>query len=218
LNLSPLNDNTHILWTDPGQTKLALTVCGHINDTCGVSGECTQPNCCTFCQYWKADPDFDGACLGKIYSGSQPSGGGVLLTYTGGDRVTTPTVGDRVAHIDVQCGSDAFHWGEFDSPTKPAADGKYYYNITITTNVICGGASGLFGGGIFLILVLGVALPVYVIGGVAWNKLKENKEGAELFPHVEFWAASPGYFMKGCSFTMNKLTGGRFGGGYETVS
>ena len=69
-----------------------------------------------------------------------------------------------------------------------------------------------------MIILFAVILPVYLIGGVLWNKLKEHKEGVELIPNYDFWAASPGYFLAGCTFTKDKLLGLCGRSGYDSVS
>lgn len=129
----------------------------------------------------------------------------------------TCKAGPREAFIDVLCGSHDWEQENFQQAQGVGSDGAYAYNITVKTSHICGG-SGIGGGGYFLIILFAVVLPVYLIGGVAWNKFKEQKEGVEVIPNYEFWVATPGYFLAGCNFTKDKVLGLCGRGGYDTVS
>eukprot|EP01127_Copromyxa_protea_P000425 TRINITY_DN10353_c0_g1_i1.p1 TRINITY_DN10353_c0_g1~~TRINITY_DN10353_c0_g1_i1.p1 ORF type:complete len:243 (-),score=62.48 TRINITY_DN10353_c0_g1_i1:37-765(-) len=219
-DLAGFRDNTYKYEWSTG-AYVVISLCGTINTSCGISGGCTAPDCCAFCQLWTSDGQTDGACLGKNFAGSVPISGGIQMKYTGGDPVASPP-GPREGFVDVICDSSTlFSPSGFvqAQPNNPGPDGAYAYNLTVKTSAVCsGGAGGLGGGGVFLIILFCVVLPVYLIGGVCWNKFKEQKEGVELIPNYEFWAASPGYFLAGCTFTKDKILGLCGRSGYDTVA
>jgi len=222
-DFSGMVDKTHKwMWKD--QQYVVLTLCGTINASCGITGECTSPHCCTFCQLWITDGQEDGACLGKTYTSFTTTSEGIKMKYVGGDPVPQGPqgpAGPREAFIDVICGKVEWDQSGFHEATAIGPDGSYAYNLTVTTSLACGGGGGggkIGGGGYFLIIILGVVLPVYLLGGVLYNKFQAGKDGIELVPNYDFWVASPGYFVGGCMFTKNKILGLCGRSGYDTVS
>jgi len=127
----------------------------------------------------------------------------VKITYGGGDLVDiTP----RQVDIDITCDPGAsvltflsFVAAQPQTPAPPA----YLYTLTLTSSVLCG-AGGISGGSGFLIALFG-GIILYLIGGVLYNKLKEQKEGIELIPNVEFWKEVPGYLVDGVMFSKSKI-------------
>jgi hypothetical protein len=67
-----------------------------------------------------------------------------------------------------------------------------------------GRAGGLSGGSWFLIVVFGIFLPVYLVGGAAWQH-KNGHTGVELIIHLEFWKEFPNYVKEGFAVTKAKL-------------
>ena len=63
------------------------------------------------------------------------------------------------------------------------------------------GASGLSGGSLFLILLLGVAVPIYLGGGYFYNFKYTEKRGIEAVPQIEYWRQLPGLVKDGCLFS-----------------
>merc|ERR1711934_22319 len=192
---------------------------GNNNEMCA-----NKPSCCGICQRWvDQDTSPQGACLG-VYKAGSVVDGHVVLDYQGGDPVSGDAPpGPREGKLRLICDKSK------TDPTpvpgtfvEPSADGHtpntpYIYTLDVQTAAVCAGAggSGVPGGGIFLILLF-VGFIVYLIGGVAFNKFKEEKEGIELIPHVDFWRETPAYFIAGCQFCWGKISGG--GSGYDTVS
>ena len=62
---------------------------------------------------------------------------------------------------------------------------------------------GYFGTALIIILIVGVVL--YLIGGIAYNKIKG---GTGTHIHGEFWSSVPDHFINGHKFVRSKFTGG----------
>jgi len=88
----------------------------------------------------------------------------------------------------------------------PAAQETQYpqYTVTFTGPLSSDGdaaAGGLSGGSLFLILFLGVALPVYLGGGWYYNHKYKELQGVEAVPQIEYWRQLPGLVKDGCIFS-----------------
>ena len=86
----------------------------------------------------------------------------------------------RTLTIDFTCPKDASAliptaW----NATNPEGTCDFIYNIP-TCAVCKGGCSGGGWGAMFLILLLGVCLPVYLIAGMIYNYVKREYRGKEL--------------------------------------
>ena len=230
LDLASYNNNMQkYVYDTQGGAFVLVSLCGHINVTCGGAQDgikCAQTatGCCAFCQNYPIDGgQMVGVCLGGDYVSFNVIEGGIKMKYLNGDAVQPGDKvkgGPREVFVDVKCKAGVqFEASSFVQASSPQSDGSYAYNLTVHTSAACGGAGGGLGGGAyFLIIILGVVLPVYLFGGIAWNKFKEGKEGVEVMPNYEFWAASPGYFLAGCIFTKDKVLGLCGRSGYDTVS
>ncbi|UJR11406.1 hypothetical protein I4U23_015586 [Adineta vaga] len=92
---------------------------------------------------------------------------------------------------------------------------KQIYLMTLSSKCACWngckGGSGtksngeISGGSIFLIIVL-ILLIVYLIGFMAFNKLKRKATGIDIIPHRTFWVSLPNYAVAGTKFTFGKIT------------
>jgi hypothetical protein len=68
-----------------------------------------------------------------------------------------------------------------------------------------GGPSSFDDGWIFVIIVL-CGLFLYFVVGIIVLKFVMHKEGREIVPQVEFWAALPGLVLDGMKFAWRKIT------------
>ena len=108
---------------------------------------------------------------------------------------------------------------------------SYQYTISLTSKCACPGgcsgggggdvASGLTGGGIFLILFF-VGGALYAGIGFAYGFKMLGLTGVEAFPNIAFWRDFPALLKEGCGFFVAKVKGlsggGGGGGGYATVA
>jgi len=202
------------LWDEHQQTNAVdFSICKTGATPCGT-GVCGKPNCCGSCQRWVDDSGPTGVCLG-IYKETvlwkdDKEATHVALHYTGGDPVPQPP-GPRELYINLTCSTSATKLTpkQFVQPTPDnhPPNAPYIYSIVIETNAVCGSGTGggVYGGGVFLILLF-VGFFVYFAAGVAYN-FSQHKEGRELVPHIEFWSDSPTLFIEGCHITWRKITG-----------
>jgi hypothetical protein len=78
---------------------------------------------------------------------------------------------------------------------------------------------GTSGGTVFIIILI-VLIAVYLIGGVSYNRFKENQTGLALLPHPTFWLLLVGLFINGCRFTLSYIRAcgqGTSTGKYDSV-
>ena len=66
------------------------------------------------------------------------------------------------------------------------------------------GQGGLSGGSIFLIILL-VAVVLYLVGGVLFNKYRRGATGTDVLPNKAFWLDLPGLVAEGCRFSWHKI-------------
>ena len=70
-------------------------------------------------------------------------------------------------------------------------------------------ASGMTGGGVFIILLV-IVIPLYVLGGLCYNKFKANQTGWALLPNRSFWLLLFQFFLSGCQTSWTFVrTGGK---------
>jgi len=79
-----------------------------------------------------------------------------------------------------------------------------------------GDTGGLTAGSILLITCF-VLVLVYLLGGIAFNKVTRQATGVEVMPHPEFWKGLPGLIKDGMVFSWGKMTGKSRSSGYESV-
>jgi len=72
-----------------------------------------------------------------------------------------------------------------------------------------GSSGGLSGGSIFLIIILCVSVT-YLVGGVIFNKVKNNAAGVEMIPNHGFWLGLPGLVADGFRFVIGKFRGASY--------
>lgn len=68
-----------------------------------------------------------------------------------------------------------------------------------------GGSDGISPGSVIVIIFFAL-LVVYLIAGIAFNKVKRQNTGKELVPNVTFWSSLPGLIKDGAMFTFGKIT------------
>jgi len=97
-------------------------------------------------------------------------------------------------------------------------DGSLHYDFTWDTAHACplavGGAGGLSGGWIFVIILLCLVV-VYIVAGIILNKFVRHQSGLDLIPNFEFWKSLPGLVKDGVFFILRPCLGNR--GGYTNV-
>ncbi|KAL6058396.1 Maintenance of telomere capping protein 6 [Balamuthia mandrillaris] len=105
---------------------------------------------------------------------------------------------------------------------NPVENPPLTYNFEWTSQYVCPGGGGGGGGGhhkkspaisggwIFIICLFSVTL-LYFVGGVLYQKFKNNATGKDLIPNVGFWTSLPGLVKDGFVFTFSKIRG-LFGG------
>lgn len=167
-------------------------------------------------QSWTYDPAPSGSTNPQIvvkYTGGQGNKPGTLL------RETQVTI-----NCNPSATQDTFQWGSsFPSGVLTV------YAFTITSKAACGkqvcagapgapGSSsgapvgwilvGLFLGGIFLYVAIGVAIA---------HRGHPELSFSEKLPHREFWSEVPTHIKNGFAFSKNKITGGKGGGGTYTA-
>jgi len=129
----------------------------------------------------------------------------ITMTYTGGDPAEGQVRGGTVI---VTCEPNA------KEPTgmvanNPPLNNLNGYQVKFHSMHACQkkpGSNGLSGGSVLLILLF-VFFAVYLIGGVAFNKFRNEATGIDLVPNLEFWQTFPHLVKEGCLFTYGKVTG-----------
>jgi len=115
----------------------------------------------------------------------------------------------RVTTINVECDNKATT-GTVVSIVEPTDNNqKCKYTITMKHSAACKGGGGLSGGSVFLIILLCLSVT-YLVGGVIFNKVRNDASGVALIPNVEFWQGLPGLIVDGFRFVKGKFTGGSY--------
>jgi len=179
---------------------------------CGTGFSCGTVACSTnnagSCQSW-ADFMTPGsqACAGQSAPQNLlglPDGKGVSLSYVGGD---TYQGNARKTNINLNCAPDETGWGTvfFDDSRQS----ELIFTVTISSPHACpggGGSEGLSGGSVILIILV-VVIPIYLVGGMVFNKVRRNATGVELIPNLEFWKVVPGLVKDGFLFIIRRGQG-----------
>mmetsp|Transcript_23229 Transcript_23229/g.25799 ORF Transcript_23229/g.25799 Transcript_23229/m.25799 type:complete len:259 (-) Transcript_23229:19-795(-) len=180
-------------------------ICGPKGFTCGTN---TGPDTCGVCSAWEGNWNdlYMQSCHGLYVEDSfkfreaVPDGIELLLSNGDGSSKT-----DLILICDP--GYEGFSNVEIDNQSS------YHVKITVRTKEACSIPSSGVGGlsvGSILLIVFFVGVILYIIGGVAWNKLKEKKpwsDNIELLPNFNFWKQVPGLTLDGIMFIINKIRG-----------
>jgi len=183
IDLGPIIGQT--ITTNDGFSDYKVSVCQD-NMQCGA---CAPAG---FCQV----NEFFSDCLGKFSAVSVMADGTVQLLYDEGDWGNT---------------------GQLKLNCNPAADtfqnikGEQFYKVTTAdSKYACAAPPGGYGAlslGTVIMIVITVLVVVYLVVGILWNKFREEKEGVDLLPNVEFWTSVPGLVKDGAVFTKEKISG-----------
>jgi hypothetical protein len=80
-------------------------------------------------------------------------------------------------------------------------------SFAVSLTLDCGGgAGGLSGGGLFLIIFFSLFAAYFIIGFLVC-KFVFKKEGMDAVPQRSFWCALPGFFIAGCKCLIGKIRG-----------
>jgi hypothetical protein len=205
-------------WGTTATNVLTFAPCGFISQSCGrdpLRNQCSIKNseCCIACQNWQQTPGIvEGLCIGTNFAGISSSGSdSVQILYDKGDlqnNLVTQT--QFIITCDSTVG-DTLVFESFYQPAYPPI-GPYMFTVNLKSKTLCGGniVIPLFGhsislGSILLIILLGFAFPIYLIGGISLNVLKYEKRGLEVIPHFEFWKTSPIFARDGFYFIIEKV-------------
>jgi len=174
------------LSTTDGFSNYQITVC---KDALKC-GNCPNAG---FCQ----TNEFFNDCMGK-FSGASATvdGKGLTIYYDGGDFGNS-------GQLRLNCKPDAVEFENIQGQNfykVIVADSKYACPVPLTQ----GGALSIGSG---IMITIAVLLVVYLTGGILWNKFKQEKDGMELVPNVEFWSSLPGLVKEGFQFTIEKIRG-----------
>jgi hypothetical protein len=132
----------------------------------------------------------------------------------GGSSVTTTTADNLVAQ-DFTVPADAVDGPtmlrvavqERATPSLSPCDAFGYGGVKdFSINIGGKGAGGLSDGSWFLIVVFGIFLPVYTVGGAAFNH-NQGKTGIELVPNLDFWRDFPTNVKAGVEKTIGFCKG-----------
>nr|XP_002126668.1 putative mannose 6-phosphate receptor-like protein C530.09c [Ciona intestinalis] len=76
-----------------------------------------------------------------------------------------------------------------------------FYKFELVGNTLCPKKSGggLSAGSVLLIIFF-VLLFVYLVGGILYNRYKNEETGLDMLPNKEFWASLPGLIADGIKF------------------
>ena len=186
--------------------RYALTPCGLVPvENCGTSVEPFKDGM-TSCQERVSPPKFEsemGFLNGygqspdlEFAENPQGSGTGVLMTM----RNAKCNFIERLVKVTFVCDETVSTPSTMDVKEAPFC----VFSMTVRAKQACplssDGSDSISGGTIFVIILF-VVIVVYLIGGVAYNRMKRKETGLNLLPHPSFWVAIFGYFMHGCRFT-----------------
>jgi len=145
---------------------------------------------------------FDSQFIGYYDIGTEESaafsydGLNVIAEYTSAD-------GTRKTYVTLVCDPSA------TTPTIDVQGEKdtMHYFMTMTSSAACpfGGSSGVISAGSILLIVFFSLLIVYLVAGIAFNKIKTGATGKELIPNREKWTSLPSLVKDGCSFTIGLI-------------
>jgi len=180
------------LTTNDGFSDYKVTLC---KDAMSCGG-CAAAG---FCQ----SNEFFSDCMGKFAGATgMPDGTvGVILLYDQGDWGNT-------GQVKLTCNPNAN--GVIN------IKGEQFYKVTTgESKHACPAAPGGLGevspGTVIMILIVVLAC-LYLVVGILWNKYREQKEGVEVIPNIDFWASLPGLIKDGVMFTISKVSCAEGGG------
>ena len=192
------------LFGNDASFRYALTPCGLVPvENCGTNVKPFQDGM-TSCQERVSPPKFEsemGFLNGygqspdlEFAENPQGPGTGVLMTM----RNAKCNFNERLVKVTFVCDETVSTPSTMDVKETPTC----VFNINVRAKQACplSGGGSISGGTIFVIILL-VAIVVYLIGGVAYNRVKRKETGINLLPHPSLWVAIFGYFMHGCRFT-----------------
>jgi hypothetical protein len=175
------------LLIDDGTSKFKVSLCENKYSNCGTCGPVAG--------YCQTTPWFED-CIGIFTSAvPMPNNAGVELMYDNGDW-------GAIGRVKLMCNPDAT---ELSTPKGESfnkimiVDSKYACPVT--------SLGSLSAGSIFMIIVL-VLVLVYIIGGVLYNRFRNNKSGVDMIPNAEFWVLFPSYVKGGGQYVVSKVKGG----------
>jgi len=191
-------------------------------EVCGPGFECGLSACTGLapkggsCQSWGDFMSKDSeACLGANVPSAivgLNNGEGVTLTYANGDEYKS---NPRTTNLVLKCDKTQKDWGTVTFDDSKQLD--LLFTVTVVSEHACpgsspGGPSGAISIGSVILIVIVCAIPVYLVGGIIFNKVKGEATGADLIPNLPFWKALPGYVKDGFFFIIR-----RGGGSYSQV-
>jgi len=187
-DLTPLVGKS--LETTDGFSSFKVVVCQN-TQTCGGCTSLTGGYCQT--------NEFFTDCIGKFAGGSPlPDSPGVLLLYDQGDYGNT-------GQVKIKCNPTA--------TTITKIVGEQFNKVTTCESMYaCPSKQSLISTGTVIMIVVIVVIVIYFGAGIAWNKFREQKDGVELIPNIEFWKELPGLVKDGVLFVGAKVSGHINGG------
>lgn len=72
-------------------------------------------------------------------------------------------------------------------------------------------------GGSVCLIILAVVIPLYILGGILYNKYMKGREGTAMLPNHTFWANLPGLCADGFRFMICRPPVGPKNDEYERV-
>lgn len=223
-----LNQLSHLTITgnDP-QFRYAFTPCGLVpTDQCGSSSTGFQAGM-TACQERVEGPGaprfesemgfldgYDHPPNIEFSENADGPGTGVIMTM----KNAKCNLVERLVKAIFTCDKSVKNPTTMDIVEFPACQFTIRIRAAEACPVVPSGTSGLTGGAVFIIL-LAIVIPLYVFGGVLYNKFKANETGWALLPNRSFWLLLLGYFLGGCrvSLIFIRTCGKGSAGKYESV-
>uniref|UniRef100_H2Z8L3 Cation-dependent mannose-6-phosphate receptor n=1 Tax=Ciona savignyi TaxID=51511 RepID=H2Z8L3_CIOSA len=82
-----------------------------------------------------------------------------------------------------------------------SVDDDSYYTFEVKGESVCPTKSNhSLSGGSVLLIIFFVLLFVYLVGGILYNRYKNEKTGLDMIPNREFWSSLPGLIADGVKF------------------
>jgi hypothetical protein len=215
-NTYDLNQLSQLTITGQGfPYAYAITPCGIVpTSQCGPNGSPFEPGM-TACQENILDPSnprFESAMgfldgYGKLpniefIENTDGPGTGVIMTM----RNARCSGLERLVKVTFICDQGVKTPTDMDVNESPSCQ----FTIKIKAAGACpvgsdgpntgGGSSGI-GGTVFVIILL-VVVVAYLVGGVLYNRFKQDQTGLAMLPHPSFWLLVFGSFLSGCRVTL----------------
>jgi hypothetical protein len=132
------------------------------------------------------------------------TGSGVVMTVRNGDVCGGQP---RTMIINFICDHKVKHPTSINIDESPACT----FNIELRAADACplgssdDSTSSLFGGGAIFVIVVVVIVTVYLVGGLSWNRFRNDNHGLEMIPHRDFWTNILSLIVTGCRFSLSKV-------------